>query len=128
MSEKIKILKMVEDGVITSEEALKLLDAVEENVEQEVKKEKIKLKGKKLKIKVFDPADNTKVDIKIPLSLINLGLTIGTKIKPELKEKIGDIDIDEIIKNAIDDFSETGNQTLVDIEEENGTIVKIYIE
>ena len=128
MSEKIKILKMVEDGIITSEEALKLLDAVEENVEQEVKKEKIKLKGKKLKIKVFDPADNTKVDIKIPLSLINLGLTIGTKIKPELKEKIGDIDIDEIIKNAIDDFSETGNQTLVDIEEENGTIVKIYIE
>jgi|LGVF01.1.fsa_nt_gb hypothetical protein len=128
MSEKAKILKMVEDGIITSEEALKLLDAVEENVEQEVKKEKIKLKGKKLKIKVFDPADNTKVDIKIPLSLINLGLTIGTKIKPELKEKIGDIDIDEIIKNAIDDFSETGNQTLVDIEEENGTIVKIYIE
>ncbi len=128
MSEKAKILKMVEDGIITSEEALKLLEAIEENNVKVVKNDKSKLKGKKLKIKVFDPSDNTKIDVKIPLSLINLGLNIGTKFKPELKEKLGGIDIDEIIKTAIDDFDENGSQTIIDIEEEDGTTVKIYID
>lgn len=128
MSEKAKILKMVEDGIVTSDEALKLLEAIEGNDVKIVKKDKVKLKGKKLKIKIFDPDDNTNVDIKIPLSLINLGLNIGTKIKPELKEKMGDIDIDEIIQSAIDDFDEKGSQTIIDIEEDDGTTIKIYIE
>ncbi|MBN2259109.1 MAG: hypothetical protein JW702_01040 [Clostridiales bacterium] len=124
----MKILKMIEDKIITAEEGLKLLDAIEDNERYETKREKIKMRGKKLIVKVLDKEENTNVDIKIPLSLVNLGLNIGSKFSPNLKEKMGNVDIDDIIKTAIEDLNEDGNQKIVDIHEENGTTVEIYIE
>ncbi len=128
MSEKLKILKMVEDGVISSEEALKLMEAMEDEPAVNISNKKVDYRGKKLKVKVFDPEENTKVDVKIPLSLVKLGFKIGSKFSPEFQAKIGDIDIEEVIQSALDEFNETGSQTIVDIEQENGTMVKVIIE
>lgn len=128
MSEKLKILKMVEDGVISSEEALKLMEAIGEEEVVRVGAKASDYRGKKLKVKVFDPEDNTKVDVKIPLSLVNLGFKIGSKFSPEFQSKVGDLDIEAIIQSALDEFNETGSQTIVDVEQDNGTIVKVIIE
>ena len=128
MSEKMKILKMVEDGVISSEEAMKLMEAIEDEETIKAGPRETDYRGKKLKVKVFDPEENTKVDVKIPLSLVNLGFKIGSKFSPDFQSKLGDIDIEEIIQSALDEFNETGSQTIVDIEQDNGTIVKVIIE
>ena len=128
MSERMKILKMVEDGIISSEDAMKLMDAIEQDDSSFRNQEKINVKGKKLKVKVFDPQENKKVDIKIPLSLVNLGLKIGSKFSPDFKEQIGGVDIEELIRSALEEVDGAESQTIVDIEEENGTVVKVSIE
>lgn len=128
MSEKMKILKMVEEGIVTSEEALKLMEAIESETVYKTEGSKKNMRGKKLKVHVIDPDGKKNVDIKIPLSLVNLGFKIGGKFSPEMRNKMGDIDIEQIIQTALDEFNETGTQTIVDIQEENGTIVKVTVE
>jgi hypothetical protein len=121
MEEKMQILKMIEDGVVSSEEGLKLLSALEEDEKTE------NLDGSKvkfLKVKVVDPTGKTKVNIKIPISLVNVGIKIGKKFSPELQESMGGIEFDDIIK-MIQDGAEG---RLVDVESEEGEIVQIYVE
>ena len=128
MNEKMKILKMVEEGIVTSEEALKLMEAIEIDTVYKTDVEKPKMRGKKLKVLVIDPDGKKNVDIKIPLSLVNLGFRIGGKFSPELKNKVGDTDIEALIQEALEEFNETGTQTIVDVHEENGTVVKVTVE
>jgi hypothetical protein len=118
-----KILKMVQDGKITADEASVLIDALKN------KNESISntTKSKKIKIYVYDKIqDKKKVDITIPIVLAKSFLKFGLKFIP--KDKIAvhtgkdgfDIDnLDEIIK-AI----ENGAQgTLVDVDEENERVI-----
>ena len=123
MSEKIKILKMVEEGKITAAEGIKLLEAVE------TKKEEIKSldnihSAKWLRVKVYDPEDNVKVNVNIPLALVETGIKIGMAYDKELKEHLKDIDFNEIIE-AVKNGAEG---KIVDIETDKGEKVEVYVE
>lgn len=122
MNEKLQILKMVQEGKITVEEASKLLDALEKP-----NKETLGIStspAKWLKIRIKDE-DSSKVNVTLPISLINLGLKLGSKFSPELKASgLSEDDLNEIftaIKNG-----ETGK--IVDIQGENGEMVEVTIE
>lgn len=99
--EKMQILKMIEEGKITSNDGLELLGALEEKESLPISRS-----SKWLKIKVHDPDDNTKVNVNIPLALVDVGLKMATKFSPELKNSdLKDINFDEIaelIKNGAD--------------------------
>ncbi len=120
--EKIRILKMVEERKINKTKAMEKLNALEMNQEENIPE-----KGAKwLKVKVKTMDDKPKVNVKIPLSLANIGLKIAKTFNPKLKGSgLEQINIEEII-NHVKDGAEG---KIVDVEdEENQTKVKVYVE
>jgi hypothetical protein len=120
--ERMKILEMVEEGKLNTSEAMELLDALEGD-EIEIKP---KTDAKWLKIRVKTMDDNPKVNVNIPLSLVDVGLKLAKKFDPKLEQSgLDQIDLDEIIE-AVKNGAEG---KIVDVEdEENKTRVKIYVE
>lgn len=119
--EKLQILKMIEEGKITHEEGLELLNAIEEK-----DKEFNTPNTKWLKIRVYDPYDKTKVNVNIPIALVDVGLKFATKFSPELKNSnLEDIDLEEVIQ-----IIKSGAQgKIVDVtNEKNGEKVEIFVE
>lgn len=122
--ERLQILKMIEEGKITSVEGLELMDALEkgekgENISAENN-------AKWLKIDVKAQNNKTKAKVNIPLSLVDVGLKIGSKFTPELKEAgLDKLDINEIVQ-AVKDGAQG---KIVEVhDEENGTKVEVYVE
>lgn len=114
--EKMRILKMLEEGKISAEEGAKLLETIEEPSRREG--------GKKfLKIRVFEGnLEKPKVNVNIPLGLIKLATHfVPESARTKMKEK--EIDLDQIIQMIA-----TGAEgKLVDVEEE-GERVEIFLE
>lgn len=125
MSEKLQILNMVKDGKITTDEGVKLLEALENPVNTSNDIVYTNGKAKWLKIKVFDPEDATKVNVTLPLSLINIGVKLAGKFSPEFKDAgLTEEDMEEIFE-AIKSGA-TGK--IVDVDSEDGTKVEVVIE
>ncbi len=120
--ERMQILEMVEEGKINTKDAMELLDALERN--QELIKPKAEAKWLKIRVRTMD--DNPKVNVNIPLSLVDVGLKLAKKFDPKLEDSgLDQIDLDEIIE-AVKNGAEG---QIVDVEdEENQTKVKIYVE
>lgn len=118
--EKLQILKMIEEGKITSSEGVELLNALEEREEKIVKTEDAKW----LRVRVNGEDGKQKVNVNIPISLIDIGLKISTKYHTELEDQLGGIDLSEIIK-AVKDGAEG---KLVEVEDENGDKVEVFVE
>ena len=124
--EKMQILTMVKEGKVTTEEGVKLLDALDGG-DTSLNDTNIKngKKAKWLKVKVFDPEDSTKVNITLPISIINVGVKLAQKFSPEFKETgLTEDDMDEIfsaIKNG-----ETGK--ILDVDSNDGTKVEVVVE
>jgi hypothetical protein len=122
--EKMQILTMVKEGKITTEEGVKLLDALDNN-DIASNNTNLSTKAKWLKVRVFDPEDSTKVNVTLPISLINIGVKLAGKFSPEFKEAgLTEDDMEEIfaaIKNG-----ETGK--IVEVDSEDGTKVEVVIE
>ncbi len=123
LDERMQILKMIEDGKVTASEGLELLNAVELGKE-EIKKDKTKAKW--LRVRVLAEDDKTKVNVNLPLSLVDVGLKLAMKFTPELQdESLKDIDFEEILE-AIKNGAEG---KIVDVyNEEDSTTVEVFIE
>ena len=120
--ERMKILELLSNKVITADEAEKLLAALghnEQEVEQEIVVNKKKAPFKMLKVLV-DSNDGDKVRIQIPVEFSKLLKT------SKFKSNIGDaaIDIDAILEL----ISQGVVGELVNIESGVGDIVKIIVE
>ena len=120
--ERMQILEMVEEGKISPSEAKELLDALEGGQEEITPK----TDAKWLKIRVRTMDDNPKVNVNIPISLVDVGLKLAKKFDPKMEEAgLDKIDLDEIIE-AVKSGAEG---KIVDVEdEENQTKVRIYVE
>jgi DUF4097 and DUF4098 domain-containing protein YvlB len=120
--EKIQILNMIQEGKVSPEEGLRLLEALENNKE-EINESSSNAKW--LKIRVFDPSEDTKVNVTLPITLVNLGVKLAGKFSPEFKEAgLSEKDMSEIF-DAIKDGA-TGK--IVDVDSKNGEKVEIVIE
>lgn len=112
---KLKILKMLEEGKINSEQAYKLLNAAEDD----------KLRGKKIVIKVKGPNEN--VNLSIPLSVVKGMLKLSGKFfnfipdnaKAKIEEKgIDTARLEETIENLGDVFPDSP-QVLIEGKEDD---------
>ena len=81
--------------------------------------------AKWLKIKVYDPSDDTKVNVTLPISFLSLGIKLATKFSPELKETGLDEEDFKEINTAIKDGA-VGK--IVEVESEDVEKVEITIE
>lgn len=120
--ERMQILEMVEDGKITAAEAMELFAALERNDQEIVPKKDAKW----LKVRVYTMDDKPKVNVNIPISLVDVGLKLAKTYDPKLKDSgFDNLDIEEIIE-AIKNGAEG---KIVDvIDEEEQTKVKVYVE
>jgi len=129
--EKRMILEMLNNGDINVDEAEKLLSAIpddSQNNEITVANKTAGIQPKKIKVRVTDNnTGKTKVDIRVPFSLIKVGLKIGTagmalgakyntdEDSQQILDLLKDIDVDEVL-SSIDDGDITLPYTMVDMD------------
>jgi len=118
--ERKRILEMLEQGKINAEEAARLLSALGESGPG---RPGTGARGRYLKIYVEDPDEDTKVNIRVPVSLIK----VATKFIPsDAKATINNMEIDlEELLSAIDTETEGEIMNMVN---EDGEVVVIRIE
>ena len=138
MSEETqKILKMLEDGKISSQEAEKLLSALRNSEQQ------MEISNKKrhwLKIRVFEgDTEKPKVKVNLPIVLIKvflkLGMKFSDKIPKSVQDKLGEkgipLDFDNLsaeqIEEIFDELSANGPLHLVDVDDDEDK-VEIVLE
>lgn len=123
--ERMQILKMIENKQITAEEGARLIAAIESKsrVEPPPTPPTPGTQGKWFRIRVTDlRSGRRKVNVNIPLSLVDVGLKMGARFAPAGLEGL---DMNQIMA-AIKSGSEG---KIVDVEDEDdGEHVEIYIE
>lgn len=127
--EKMKILSMLQDGIINAEQAALLLDALASSAEGTNKQSKdgfdstVKKKtGKFFRVRVTDTdSGKTRVNVRLPVGLVGAGLKMGMKFSPE---------IEGIDQNILKSFLESGDiGKIVDVyDDDDGEHVEVYIE
>lgn len=119
--ERMKILKMIDEGKITAEEGARLLATLGESRKTARKATlRSEVGGRRwLRIRVSDRiTGNAKATVNLPLGLVDAGFNIASKYAP-------DIAFDELIE-AINEGAEGKIIDVVD--EEDNEHVEIYIE
>ena len=143
MSEERKmILQMLKDNEISVDEAERLLDAVDHSpADEDSAKFGAELAPKRLSV-IVKEGSKTKVNLKIPFSLMRTALKLGktagfigamsTKnmqgdMNEEILETIKAIDPDEIL-NSLSEGAISLPHTIIDVDDDEGQNVKIVIE
>lgn len=119
--EKIKILKMIEDQIITAEEGFQLLEAIGENKSFSSEK---KARWIRVKVKSGRADRNANVNIKLPVSVLKAGLKLGAKFSVDLNNVMTDDNYKELmeaIENGI-----MGD--IINVDTDDGDTVVISLE
>lgn len=129
MEEKMRILKMLEEGTITAGEAAELMDAL--GVDEQPEAEKAGLPAlkknydrKMLRIQVDG---NDKVNIKFPISAVRKILKITGKL-PIPEDKLNGVDLDGLMEAVSECLDEELVGDFVNVSAADGTTVRIYVE
>ena len=122
--ERMKILKMIDEGKLSAEEGAKLLSALSAS-QKASPNAGISLGAggaRWLRVKVTDTASGrSKATVQIPISLIDAGMKIGAHFAPE----VAGVDMSEVmdaLRNGM-----TGK--IIDVmDDEDGEHVEIFVE
>jgi len=119
--EKMMILKMLEDGKISADEAAKLLSTIDESPSKK-KKHAHTSSGKYLRVRITDVSSNkVRANIQVPVNVLKMGNMFGARFA----SKIEGIETDDLMRKIED--GELGK--IVDIfDEEDGEHVEVFIE
>ena len=121
--ERMKILKMINDGKISAEEGSQLLSALSQRSDKPRRTARRSLAGQMLRVRVTDMSTGkTKVNINVPMKLVDAGLNIAAQFIPEMENA----QMMEAVKEAL---AENMSGKIVDvIDEEDQEHVEIFIE
>jgi len=121
--ERMKILKMISDEKITAEEGSRLISAISQRSEKEIKSTKRSLSNQMLRVRVTDMSTGkTKVNVNVPMKLVDAGLNIAAQFTPEMENA----QMMEAVKEAL---AENISGKIVDVvDEEDQEHVEIFIE
>ena len=121
--ERMKILKMIEDGKLSAEEGTKLLSALNSpRVPAPPRPAGMSGTPRWLRIRVTDVrTGRSKASVQIPLALVDAGMKIGAHFAPEVEG----VDMSNVM-----DAVRTGmTGKIIDVtDEEDGEHVEIYVE
>ena len=124
VEERMKILKMIEEGKISAEEGAKLLAALAESRHGSLGPTPARGPGapRTLRIRVTDVASGrSKATVQIPLALVDAGMKIGAHFAPEVEG----VDM----SNVMDALRSGVTGKIIDVvDDEDGEHVEIYIE
>lgn len=125
--ERIRILKMVQEGKITAEQAADLLKSLEERSaagEQPGAQSVagIPRSGRFFRVRITDTGSGkTRVNVRMPLSVVSAGIKMGMRFKPEVEG----LDLQQLT-----DLIQSGEiGQIVDVfDEEDGEHVEVFVE
>ncbi|MGD0708419.1 MAG: hypothetical protein ABSA51_08195 [Anaerolineaceae bacterium] len=85
--ERLKVLKMVQEGKISAEEAAKLLETLEQDISpRQLPTGETTAAGRWFRVRVTDAdSGRTRVNVRMPLGVVNAGIKMGMKFAPELE-------------------------------------------
>ena len=123
--ERLKIMKLVQDGKITAEEAILLLEALEnpkKTAEETTFSHQSGGPGRWFRVKITDTrTGKSRANIRLPIGLVNAGLKMGAKFSPEMEG----MDMD-VVSDALRD-GQTG--LIIDVfDDEDDEHVEVFIE
>lgn len=130
--ERIKILEMVQEGKISAEEAAQLLEALEESARVDrvaappppssVESTVTGRKPRWFRVRVTDTdSGRPRVNVRLPLSMVSIGLKMGTRFAPEIEG----LDTSELMQ--LIESGEIGQ--IVDVfDEKDGEHVEVFLE
>jgi hypothetical protein len=83
--ERMRILRMISEKQITAEEGARLLEALRAPSSTETQARNEMGKPRWLRIRVTDrPSGRTKVNVNLPIGLVDVGLKMGARFAPEM--------------------------------------------
>ncbi|HLE89799.1 MAG TPA: hypothetical protein VI753_01515 [Anaerolineales bacterium] len=121
--ERMKILKMIEEGKLSAEEGTKLLAALsEKRIPTPPRGPGMPGAPRWLRIRVTDVrSGRSKASVQIPLALVDAGMKIGAHFAPEV-EGVDMSNVMEALRSGV-----TGK--IIDVtDEEDGEHVEIFVE
>jgi hypothetical protein len=120
--ERMKILKMIEEGKLSAEEGTKLLSALSDRRMPTPPRPPGSGSPRWLRIRVTDVrTGRSKASVQIPLALVDAGMKIGAHFAPEV-EGVDMSNVMEALRSGV-----TGK--IIDVtDEEDGEHVEIYVE
>ena len=123
--ERMRVLKMIEEGKVTAKEGARLLGALGKSDEQARRQRgsadsSADGGGRWLRLRVSDTrSGKTRVNLTIPIGLVNMGLAVGARFVPDVAE----LDVEEI-RNAL----RSGlHGKILEVRDEE-ELVEIYVE
>lgn len=122
VEERMKILKMIEEGKLSAEEGTKLLSALSERRGPTPRMPGMPGPARWLRIRVTDTrSGRSKASVQIPLALVDAGLKIGAHFAPQV-EGVDMSNVMEALRSGV-----TGK--IIDVtDDEDGEHVEIYVE
>ncbi len=131
--ERMKILQLLQEGRINADQAAQLLEALETSAARNTSPKpgtfpaagslsNANTAGRWLRVRVTDTdTGKTRVNVRLPLSLVSSGIRMGMKFAPEVEG----LDVEELM--ALIQSGEMG-QVVDVVDEEDGEHVEVYIE
>jgi len=124
--ERLKILKMIQEGIITAEEGAKLLKALTSSSQKpRAPRASIQVGGARwLRVRVTDMASGkAKVNVNLPLKLVDAGINIAAQFVPE------NIELESIMTAVNDAIGDNMIGKIVDVVDgEDGEHIEVFIE
>ena len=128
MEEKLRILKMVEEGTITAEEAAELMKTM--GVDQEAGGRELAARSpydKKMFRIIVDSAEGDKINVQFPVGAIKRILKVTGKLPIPEKELEG-LDLSEMMDAIAECLDEEIEGDFVNVAAADGTMVRIYVD
>jgi hypothetical protein len=124
--ERLKILKMIQEGKITAEEGAKLLKALTSSSQKPRRPQTPRQTGgaRWLRVRVTDMSTGkSKVNVNLPLKLVDAGLNIAAQFAPE------DIEVEGLMDAVNEAINDNLIGKIVDVVDgEDGEHIEVFIE
>ncbi|MCD4671694.1 MAG: hypothetical protein K8R77_03430 [Anaerolineaceae bacterium] len=124
--ERMKILTMIQDGTITAEEGMRLLETMEDPPKRSAAQNRPTTAGggsqRYVRVRVTDTeSGKTRVNVRLPVSVVSAGLKMGARFSPE---------IDGLDMGQLMGYIRTGETgQVIDIyDDEDGERVEVFVE
>ena len=126
--ERMKVLKMIQEGTISAEQGLQLLEALDEGAKRANKGRPVPppapsaRSGRWFRVMITDTnSGKTRVNVRLPISMVNAGIKMGARFAPEVEG----LDTEQLMSAL--NSGETGK--IVDVyDNEDGEHVEVFIE
>ncbi len=123
--ERMRILKMIQDGVISAEDGIRLLDSIEQSVKREKSDSSVEESGRAAKffrVRVTDTnTGKARINVRLPVSVLSAGMKMGARFSTEI-QGLDPSDLMQFIREG------TIGKIVDVFDEKDGEHVEVFLE